>query len=625
MPDLIRLESVYFDHGYWAHLRQPAVLLAVRVAQGESSFQAQAHEQRLLLQRFEDALKPALVGLASPEAMEHLEQTVGGHVLLAGLLRYSMVLLAAAGMPIFGPPLALPPDAANRNPWMLVLPALSRTSRAPQGVFGFVSKLMNQLATGQEARLDDIQSGLNQLLKRLKASAPAGVNTLKFLQAADALNIPWRHVANNVYQFGWGRRARWLDSSFTDITPSISSNLARDKSACAKVLQDAGLPAPLHELVSSADQAQKVAQSLGYPVVVKPANLDGGQGVFAGLRTPQAVERAYGEASKLSRRVLVEQFVVGQDYRLQVYQGEVFWVVHRRPACVCGDGEHSVSELVAMINAQRQQAPRAASHDHMAEVGYVSIALDDEALEWLGYQDLTPEAVPALGQVVRLRGAANVGMGGTREGVPLEQVHPDNLKMVVQAAQCLRLDLAGIDLLVPDISQSWKVTGGAICEVNAQPQLSGHLQQLLLPKIVMGQGRIPVIGLCLSATAWSDETAVHRAVAKAGAHLVWASSVEMLREALVNPSVDAVIWRIAKPAQHVSSLPVDALDVLVLPGNSAGDFPAADQFEKKYPRLFSASQSVWTVGGKVQSAHSISTQELSAALVRHVLASTLIE
>lgn len=621
MPDLIRLESVYFDHGYWGHLRQPAVLLAVRVAQNGANLQAQAHEHGRLVQRFEDALKPALVGLASPEALEHLEQTSSDHVLLAGLLRYSMALLVTAGMPVFGSPVALPPDVANRNPWMLILPALTQTSRAPQAVFGFVSKLMNQLATGKSDTLDDIQSGLNQLLKRLRASAPAGVNTLRFLHAADALNIPWRHVANNVYQFGWGRRARWLDSSFTDITPSISTSLARDKSACSKVLRDAGLPVPLHELVSSADQALKVAQSLGYPVVVKPANLDGGQGVFAGLRTPQAVVRAYSEASKLSRRVLVEQFVVGQDYRLQVYQGEVFWVVHRRPACIVGDGEHSVSELVARVNEHRRQAPRAASLDPMAEAGYRSIALDDESLEWLGYQDLTPEAVPALGQLVRLRGAANVGMGGTREGVPLDQVHPDNLTLVVEAAQCLRLDLAGIDLLVPDINQSWKVTGGGICEVNAQPQLSGHLQQLLLPKIVKGQGRIPVIGLCLPSTAWSDETAVDRAMNNAGAHLVWASSAETLRKSLVNPSVDAVIWRIATPAQHVSALPVDALDVLVLPASSAGDFPAADQVEKKYPRLFRASRSVWTVGGRAQSTHSISTQELTAALVRHVLAS----
>lgn len=622
MQDLISLDSLYFDHGYWDRLRQPAVLLAVRVTQVDAPAPLEGKAETDLLQRFEALMVPALCASVSDEARAQLDLPVSGHALLAGLLRHSMAILVAAGLPVLGPASASPPDPANRKPWMLVLPALNRTNRAPQTAFIFVCKLMNRLASGQTVHPVHLQGELKELITHLKASAPAGVNTLRFLQAAHDLNIPWRHVANNVYQFGWGRRARWLDSSFTDITPSISTSLARDKSACVKVLQDAGLPAPRHELVSSADQALKVAQSLGYPVVVKPANLDGGQGVFAGLRTPEAVERAYNEASKLSRRVLVEQFISGQDYRLQVYQGEVFWVVHRRPACVQGDGELTVVELISRVNAQRQQARGTSSPDHMAETGYASLLLDDEALDWLGYQGMKPDSVPTLGQTVRLRGAANVGMGGTREGVPLERVHPDNQSLAVQAAQCLRLDLAGIDLLVPDISQSWRVTGGGICEVNAQPQLSGHLQRLLLPKIVKGQGRIPVMGLCLPDTAWNDQTAVHAGVTRAGIHLVWADNVQMVREALVNPAVDAVVWRIAHPEQHVASMPVDALDILVLPADGAGNIPAADRFEKRFPLLWRSSRVIWTLGGKKPPAHSLTRKGLSDALVQHLLASS---
>jgi cyanophycin synthetase len=35
----------------------------------------------------------------------------------------------------------------------------------------------------------------------------------------------------------------------------------------------------------------------------------------------------------------------------------------------------------------------------------------------------------------------------------------------------LRLDIAGVDLLIPDITRSWQDSGALICEVNAQPQL----------------------------------------------------------------------------------------------------------------------------------------------------------
>lgn len=93
----------------------------------------------------------------------------------------------------------------------------------------------------------------------------------------------------------------------------------------------------------------------------------------------------------------------------------------------------------------------------------------------------------------------------------------------------------------------------------------------------------------------------------------------MLREALVNPSVDAVMWRITEPAQHLSSLPVDELDVLVLPDDGAGYIASFDQFESNFSLLMKSSNSVWKIGSKAQSPDSMMVHDLSPALVQHVL------
>jgi cyanophycin synthetase len=72
-------------------------------------------------------------------------------------------------------------------------------------------------------------------------------------------------------------------------------------------------------------------------------------------------------------------------------------------------------------------------------------------------------------QVLRRR--ANMSTGGTSRDVR-DIIHPDNERLAIQAAQALKLDIAGIDLITPDIGRSWMEVKSAICEVNAQPQIS---------------------------------------------------------------------------------------------------------------------------------------------------------
>jgi cyanophycin synthetase len=410
----------------------------------------------------------------------------------------------------------------------------------------------------------------------LRAGAPHGMNTLRFLQAADDASIPLQRVWGNVFQFGWGGRARWLDSSFTDVTPTISAQLARNKLATAALLRQAGIPVPDHGRVLDADAAEKLATQLGYPVVVKPANLDGGRGVAAGLTSASAVRKAFEVAARLSSIVLVETHFEGRDYRLQVFQNEVFWVADRVPGGVTGDGLRSVSDLLAELNADPRRG------DPGSAALLKRIPLDEEALELLGGQALSPLAIPPVNVFVRLRRAANVASGGVP--VPaLEKAHPDNLALAVRAARVLRLDLAGVDLLMPDISRSWLESGAAICEVNAQPQMSPHLPAYVLSRLVQGQGRVPVVvvlGLAsepafgdqiceaLSGTglrvgmATPDAVTVEGRVVMMNPSHVYAGGMALIAD----PAVDVIVLCVGDESILKTGLPVDRFDVLVLAG-----------------------------------------------------------
>jgi cyanophycin synthetase len=92
-------------------------------------------------------------------------------------------------------------------------------------------------------------------------------------------------------------------------------------------------------------------------------------------------------------------------------------------------------------------------------------------MEKRGY---TRDSVPPKGEVVALRGTANISTGGTAVDVT-DRVHPDNRVMLERAARICGLDVAGVDFLTRDISRSYRVVGGGICEVNFSPGLRPHL------------------------------------------------------------------------------------------------------------------------------------------------------
>lgn len=424
---------------------------------------------------------------------------------------------------------------------------------------------------------------LPDLIKRISALGPKGQNPLLFMKAAHKAGIPWNRVIENIFQFGWGARARWLDSTFTDNTSRLSAKIARDKSHTAFVLRNASIPVPRHFLVTNETQALEAAGELGYPVVVKPSDLDGGQGVYAGLKTPDSLRKAFSNTSKISANVLVEKHFEGNDYRLQVFREEVFWATHRIAGSITGDGQRTISELLATLNATRGKP----------EIGLFlkPIPLDEEALDLLAEQGLTDHDVPAKDRAVWLRRRSNVSSGGTFEPV-LDKVHPDNKALAIRAARVLKLDLAGVDLLIPDISRSWLETGAVICEVNAQPQVASAAIDRLLQKLIRGNGRIPVIVIlgCIAGESWFQEALASLQSAGLSPGVVFDKTVTIHNQTVTNSvnffqgtrillgdsAVDAAIIVISDYRQGFG-LPVDRIDGLILSGSIHSDAtPASD-------------------------------------------------
>ena len=494
------------------------------------------------------------------------------HAVLAMLV----AMQRCAGLPVFdeGRVMQVAPGEGGQYRALVFVPHMAGAS---SGAVMAARWLMDQLNSNVAMNAEAFERAAALVLEKLRVYAPRGKNTQHFLRAAQNLGLPREHVAATCFQYGWGARSCVMDSSYTEHTSNIGAMLARNKQLAAQVLRRAGLPAPPHAFARNEDQALGIALKLGYPVVVKPADLDGGLGVAAGLRDADAVRRAYAAATAHSRNILVEKHFVGQDYRMLVFRGRLVSTVLRQPGGVTGNGVDSIAALVAAVNHRREPKQPAS-----AETGRAMLVLDEEAHFLLAEQHFDLSSVPAQDVFVRLRRAANVAMGG-RSIAALSSVHADNRALAEQAAEAFNLDLAGIDLIIPDIAVSWRSSGAAICEVNGQPQFGvstqQHLHGQILATLVPSGGRIPTVVVVgehssafitlLTETLRSDFEGIGLASAAGafvdGRQLGASTSVfDAARTLIASKHVRALVVEVADKSVLATGLPVDRFDVLVL-------------------------------------------------------------
>ncbi|MGD8496495.1 MAG: cyanophycin synthetase [Gemmatimonadales bacterium] len=331
----------------------------------------------------------------------------------------------------------------------------------------FQSLLPEELRTPGLLSSDfDFQAEYEEFIRFAHRTA-FGPSTASLVKAAEERDIPWLRLNEySLVQMGHGKYQQRIQATVTSKTPHIAVEISSDKEETNRILGDLGLPVPQQRLVYSSSEAVRSAERIGFPVVVKPFNANHGRGVSLNLTDSEHVRIAFERAREISRGVIVEKFITGFDHRILVVNGEVVAAAKRVPGHVVGDGEQTIEQLVAEVNRDPR---RGIGHEKIL----TRIELDYQAerlLELLGY---TKDTVPPEGETVYLRSTGNLSTGGTAVDVT-DVMHPDNREMAVRAAAAIGLDVAGVDFLTGDISQSHKEFGGAICEVNAAPGFRMH-------------------------------------------------------------------------------------------------------------------------------------------------------
>jgi cyanophycin synthetase len=191
----------------------------------------------------------------------------------------------------------------------------------------------------------------------------------------------------SMFQLGHGQHQKRLAATcLGTVFPEIQPLLA-DRQASGDYLAKAGIRTPTRDPefthINMRQRAVRAADRIGYPVVIKPRLRGADQTFSLGIDDTAGVVTAYDKARRFGRKVVVEQHISGDGFRLLVIGGSVAAARRKLPREPIPNAKSSdfpsiggeTTDLAPLIHpAIKAMAISAAARLHLeiAEVGIVT-------------------------------------------------------------------------------------------------------------------------------------------------------------------------------------------------------------------------------------------------------------
>jgi cyanophycin synthetase len=322
-----------------------------------------------------------------------------------------------------------------------------------------------------EALIKGISYNLEHTIEALRSIANSnrlGPSTHTIIQEARKRNIPVLRLNNDSqFQLGYGSAQQRIEATIAGTTSSMAVELAANKNATKQLLQLNYIPVPEGTTLIQEEELPHIINQLGFPLVIKPLDSNQGKGATTNIKTYEEAVRALALAKEFSQEVICEKYIPGSDFRILVIGYRFVAAALRTPACVTGDGIHTIRQLVDITNEDPQ---RGSDHENVL----TRIKIDDVTLATLAKQGYTVNDIPLPCQQVLLKPTANLSTGGTACDVT-DDVHPANKALFERIARLVGLNICGIDVMAPCLCEPITQNGGSVLEVNAAPGFRMHV------------------------------------------------------------------------------------------------------------------------------------------------------
>ncbi len=281
-----------------------------------------------------------------------------------------------------------------------------------------------------------------------------------------------------------GKRLFFNNGRF-DVNPGGAIDIANDKAYTTYFLKSFGFSVPcektffneIHnsklQIKRNIDDGLDFALSIGFPVIVKPNSLSQGKYVFK-VGSKEDYYKASSVILESNPVMLVQKYYSGKDYRFLVFNKKLYACYLKIPLSIVGNGHSSILELIDDKILKLEKLKRNFNFDVYKE--QVIMVLYRDGLNF--------DSVLEEGRVLYLLDNANASSGGDVIDVTKE-VSSFFAKVAIDAVSSMNLVLAGLDMIIDDISSPSYYT---ILEINSAPSMShfaklGDEQEIAVKKL----------------------------------------------------------------------------------------------------------------------------------------------
>lgn len=305
-------------------------------------------------------------------------------------------------------------------------------------------------------------------MREMRERERLGPSTGSIVDEAVARDIPFiRLNGESLVQLGYGKNQVRFRATMTDRTSSIAVDLASNKDETKRMLKEAAIPVAAGMTIIHEEEIKTVIEKVKFPLVFKPLDGNHGKGASINVKTEEEAIAAFHHAKKYSRKIIVEKFITGYDFRVLVINHRFIAAALREPAHVIGDGKLTIQQLIEQENKDPR---RGYGHENVL----TEISIDKETHDQLAKQNYTLDTVLKKDEQCYLKGTANLSTGGTSTDVT-DIMHPTNIFICERISRVIGLDICGIDIMAQNLSEPLEVSGGVVLEVNAAPGFRMHL------------------------------------------------------------------------------------------------------------------------------------------------------
>jgi len=238
---------------------------------------------------------------------------------------------------------------------------------------------------------------------------------------------------------------------------------AKNKPLSNSIFQENNIPVPYHQIITEENKSYYLNRlnNLNYPVVLKPVDGMQGMDVNTFIKSPEQFKSILLHLLTKYNKVMLENQVYGDNYRIFVFNDTVIDVIKREQPYIIGNGIDTVDTLINKKNKEQ-----------IRKNLFPTINLDWNYIEEQGFQK---DSIPEINKKIFITNTINFHNGANPVRVSLNNISKDNIDLFIKAHQLIDLECSGIDYMSNDITIPYYDNNGHIIEINDMVDTKIHI------------------------------------------------------------------------------------------------------------------------------------------------------